>query len=115
VRARLAKWLAFGTGLLLLLLSIVFAARGEDSAAEIERGKKVYTAAKCQACHSIAGVGSKRYPLDGVGAKLAPDDIRKWIVTPREMDPKVVKPRFDQFPADDLTALIAYLSTLRPQ
>ena len=113
MRARLAKWLAFGTVLLLLVLSVVFAARADDTAAAIERGKEVYRAAKCHACHSIAGEGGKRSALDGVGSKLTPDDIRKWIVAPREMDPKVVKPSFDRLSSDDLAALVAYLVTLR--
>jgi mono/diheme cytochrome c family protein len=106
--------MALATGVLLLLLSIVFAARAdEDTSRVAERGEAVYREAKCQACHSIGGVGSKRYPLDGVGTKLSPDDIRKWIVAPREMNPKVIKPRFESLSAEDLTALVAYLTSLR--
>lgn len=116
MRARRAKLLALATGLLLLVLSIAFAARSDEEVRPpIERGKEVYRDAKCQSCHSIGGVGSRRYPLDGVGSKLAADDIRKWIVAPREMNPKVIKPRFDDLPAEDLAALVAYLTTLRQE
>ena len=116
MRARRAKLLALATGVLLLLLSIVFAARADEEVRpSIERGKEVYRNAKCQSCHSIGGVGSKRYPLDGVGSKLAADDIRRWIVAPREMNPKVIKPRFDSLSAEDLTALVAYLTSLRSE
>jgi mono/diheme cytochrome c family protein len=79
----------------------------------IERGRVVYAEQKCQACHSIAGVGSRRYPLDGVGSKLGADDIRKWIVAPREMNPRVSKRAFDSLPPADLEALVAYVSSLR--
>jgi uncharacterized protein (TIGR01732 family) len=30
-------------------------------------------------CHSIAGAGNKKGPLDKVGTKLSADDIRAWI------------------------------------
>ena len=39
------------------------------SAQDIEKGKALYTANKCQTCHAIAGKGNKKYPLDGVGAQ----------------------------------------------
>jgi mono/diheme cytochrome c family protein len=81
--------------------------------AQIERGRTVYVEQKCQACHSIAGVGSRRYPLDGVGSTLSPDDIRKWIVSPLEMNPKVSKRAFDTLPPADLEALVAYVSSLQ--
>ena len=78
-----------------------------------DRGKEVYTANKCQMCHMIDGVGSKRAPLDGVGSKLSKDDLRKWILSPSEMNAKVKKPNFAKISADDLTALVDYLATLK--
>lgn len=79
----------------------------------MKRGAEVYRELKCQACHSIAGVGNKRYPLDGVGTKLTEEQIRKWIVAPREMNPKVSKKANDKLPKADLDALVAYLKSLR--
>jgi mono/diheme cytochrome c family protein len=120
MRCRFAKLLAVATGFLVVFLSIVFAlVQAEasqvpaDRAGQLERGKAVYREQQCQACHSIAGVGSKRYPLDGVGSTLASDDIRKWIVAPREMNPRVVKRAFDKLPKTDLDALVAYLTSLQ--
>jgi mono/diheme cytochrome c family protein len=78
----------------------------------VARGQQVYAEQKCQSCHSIAGVGNPRYPLDGVGSRLSDDDIRKWIVTPREMNPRVIKRGFDKLPKGDLDALVAYMKTL---
>ena len=85
----------------------------QSDEARVTRGAEVYRAQKCQACHSIAGVGSKRYPLDGVGTKLTEEDLRKWVVAPREMNPKVSKRAYDKLPKADLDALVAYLASLR--
>jgi mono/diheme cytochrome c family protein len=86
-----------------------------DETARVKRGTEVYREQKCQACHSIGGVGNKRAPLDGVGSRRSEDQIRKWIVTPREMDPKVRKPAYDKLPKADVDALVAYVKTLRRQ
>ena len=68
----------------------------------------------------MQGKGNKTNPLDGVGAKLSADDIRKWIVSPVEMTkqtgstkkpPMVAK--YDKLPAADLDALVAYMLSLK--
>ena len=87
-------------------------AKQADLAKEVARGKVVYSEEKCQACHSIDGVGNRRNPLDGVADKLSSADIRRWIIAPREMNPRVTK-RAYKLPAEDLDALVAYLQQLR--
>lgn len=90
---------------------------GQD-AAKIEAGKKVYDTNKCMTCHAIDGKGMKKYPLDGIGSKLSVEDIKKWIVTPAEMEAKqaVKQPlkmkAFKLAPAD-LDSLAAYLGSLK--
>ena len=91
---------------------------GQD--ASVEKGKAVYAAQKCSMCHSIAGVGGKSSPLDGVGTKLSAAEIRAWIVTPKEMEKKTKstkKPpmpdRYSKLPASDLDALVAYMVSLK--
>jgi mono/diheme cytochrome c family protein len=89
-----------------------------SSAQDIEKGKAVYTANKCQTCHALAGKGNKKYPLDGVGAKLSGDDISKWITAPAEMEAKMAeKPKIHMKPyklADaDLKSLVGYLQSLK--
>jgi mono/diheme cytochrome c family protein len=100
-------------------LTAPLAAAGQD-AAQIKKGQDVYTAQKCQLCHSVAGKGNKQNPLDGVGAKLSADDIRKWITHPTEMAAKsksTKKPpmpnKYGSLPAADLDALVAYLQSLK--
>ncbi len=60
--------------------SFCFVASSAFAQVAVEKGKQVYTAQKCSVCHSIAGVGNKKGPLDKVGTKLSADDIRAWIV-----------------------------------
>ena len=86
---------------------------------QVARGAQVYQAQKCQVCHSIAGKGGKA-SLDGVGAKLSADDIRRWITHPAEMTVKsksTAKPpmpaKWASLPAADLDALVAYLQSLK--
>jgi mono/diheme cytochrome c family protein len=99
-------------------LATPVAAAGQDDA--VKKGEQVYTAQKCQTCHSIAGKGPKANPLDGVGKKLSADEIRAWIVTPTEMTKKsgsTKKPpmpnKYGKLPAAELDALVAYLASLK--
>ena len=85
--------------------------------AQIEAGKKVYTAQKCQTCHSVEGVGSKMSPLDGVGSKLTAAEIRAWITDPAPLIAKLkTKPKVAmkpyKLPPAELDALVAYLQSL---
>src|SRR5690606_16194819 len=43
------------------------------------RGRTVYNDQGCATCHSIAGAGNPRYPLDGVGTRWELEEIRAWI------------------------------------
>jgi len=88
-----------------------------QDAAQVEKGKAVYDAQRCALCHSIAGRGNAKGPLDKVGSQLSAEDIRKWIVTPKEMkSPANRKPdmrAYPSLPAADLDALIAYMQSLK--
>jgi mono/diheme cytochrome c family protein len=87
--------------------------------AQIEQGKKVYAANKCQICHSVADQGNKKGPLDGVGKKLSADEIREWMVDAPAMTAKTKserKPMMKSYPniaKEDLDALVAYMRSLK--
>ena len=98
---------------LLVAGSLILACAAVSVAADAAHGKEVYTAQKCQMCHAIAGVGNKKYPLDGVGTKLTGDKIKTWITEPKKMDPKATMPAKASIPAKDLEDLVEYLSTLK--
>jgi mono/diheme cytochrome c family protein len=95
----------------LLILIGVAVASSPDAAAD--HGKEIYAVQKCALCHSISGIGGKKLALDGVGSRLKPEDIRKWIRTPKEMKANTTMKPYPNLPEKDLGDLTAYLSTLK--
>lgn len=95
-----------------ILAAAVLPLRAQDDA-KAARGKEVFTAQKCSMCHAIEGKGNKNSPLDGVGSKLKPEEIRKWVTAPKEMQANSKMKAYPNLPAADLDALVAYLSSLK--
>ena len=90
------------------------------AAAQGEKGATVYADQKCSVCHSIAGKGNAKGPLDGVGTKFTAAEIREWILEPAAMTAKHKAARkppmpanYASLPKDDLDALVAYLASLK--
>lgn len=100
-----------------ILLVMAFAL--PTAAQDIKKGEQVYGAQKCAMCHSIAGKGQAKGPLDGVGSKFTADEIRQWIVAPAEMSKKHNATRkppmraYASLPKEDLDALVAYMASLK--
>jgi mono/diheme cytochrome c family protein len=89
-----------------------------QDAKQIDRAQKIYVEKKCANCHSIAGKGNKKGPLDEVGTKLSADEIRQWIANPVEMTKKTKaarKPAMKDasLPPEDVDAMVAYMLTLK--
>ena len=113
--------MTFKTTLLIVAFALTAVAAPRLAAAQdAKHGQEVYAAQKCQTCHSVAGKGSKANPLDGVGAKLSPDEIRQWIVNPTDMTAKAKsqkKPpmpnKYGKLPAADIDGLVAYMQSLK--
>ena len=84
-----------------------------------EKGAAAYTANKCATCHSIAGKGMAKGPLDGVGSKLTADEIREWLVDPAAAAKKHNATRkppmraYAKLPKEELDALVAYMASLK--
>ncbi|MBX3726883.1 MAG: cytochrome c [Xanthomonadales bacterium] len=139
MRERWARRLALLTCLLVLGLTAAFAAvrnlpvtlgaashsavdpgAAEDTeAAVLALGRQVYDQNDCAACHAIAGTGSPRSPLDGVGSALAPAQIREWVIggdsIAEDLSPRALRTKqaYRSLPAEQLDALVAYLSSLK--
>ena len=71
-------------------------------------------------CHSIAGKGNAKGPLDGVGDKLKADEIRQWLVNAEEMTVKTKAPRKPAMKSygakvspEEMDALVAYMQSLK--
>ena len=99
------------------LTAFAAAASAQD---KVAKGQQVFADQKCSLCHSIAGKGNPKGPLDDVGSKLTADQIHDWIVKPADMaakakaDRKPAMPaKYASLPKDDLDALVAYLSSLK--
>ncbi|OLD64467.1 MAG: hypothetical protein AUI47_05830 [Acidobacteria bacterium 13_1_40CM_2_68_5] len=91
-------------------------ARAEEAAkpdaGKVEKGQKVYADKHCSMCHSIAGKGNPKTPLDGVGSKMSADDLKKYIINPKSVKPDSKMMANPNLPAEELDALIVYLKTL---
>jgi len=101
------------------LTTLAFAAPAfAQDPALIAKGKQVYADQKCSMCHSIGKQGNTKGPLDDVGSRLKAEDIRAWIVTPKDMTQKTKAPRkpemkaYPDLPKDETDALVAYMLSL---
>lgn len=79
----------------------------------VAKGKAIYEAQSCNACHGDAGIGTAAGPkLTGIGARFSADQLAAALKAPTPkmiaggMAPLDVKP-------DDLAALVSYLEQLR--
>lgn len=142
MRERIARWYALGIGLFVVGLAALFAERQNagpapatpaateaapvvpppdmpPDPAEVRRGRAVFEEQGCLRCHRVAGEGSPRSPLDGVGARLHPEEIHAFIVADDavrgSLSPSVARAKneFADMPDGDLDALVVYLTTLR--
>jgi mono/diheme cytochrome c family protein len=100
-------------------VGIMAMARVAAAQTSAERGARLYEEQKCYRCHSVAGKGNAKGPLDGVGAKLSADEVRRWIVTPDSMTAaakarrKPAMKAYPDLPKADLDALVAFMQSLK--
>jgi mono/diheme cytochrome c family protein len=103
-----------GVGLTLVaVVALAGVARAQDDAKKVDKGKEVFAAQHCSMCHSIAGKGNPKTPLDDVGDKLKPEEIKKYITAPKEVKADSKMKAYPNLPAEDLDGLVSYLSTLK--
>ena len=100
---------------LVLGLCVAAAAAAQDLKA---RGEKLFADQKCTLCHSVAGKGNVKGPMDEVGSKLSADEIRAWMTDAKGMTAKTNakrKPEMKAYtlPKEDVDALVAYLSAMK--
>ena len=101
-----------------LLLTLGLGAASTAAAQDATAGAKVFADQKCSLCHSIAGKGNLKGPLDGVGSTLSEGVMRSWINDAKSMTAKTGATRKPEMKAymlekHDVDALVAYLSTLK--
>src|ERR1700736_6109693 len=77
------------------------------------KGKTIFEAQSCNACHGDAGVGTAAAPaLIGIKAKVSPDQLAQLFKHPTAKMNAGGMPPID-LPPDDLKALIAYVKSLK--
>ncbi|MGH9512063.1 MAG: cytochrome b N-terminal domain-containing protein [Terriglobales bacterium] len=77
------------------------------------RGKIVFEAHSCNACHGDGGIGTAAAPaLVGLSAKLSSDQVAELFKHPTAKMTAGGMPPVD-FPPDDVKALIAYVESLK--
>ncbi len=145
MREKRARRIAFLTGLLVLLLAIAFsvmqnpvqfpdAIANREQAPPVERqeslvldperieaGLQVYKQQSCARCHSIAGTGNPRIPLDDVGARRTAAELSDWIIGAEALQGELpervfrLKQSYRELSGEDHDALVIYMQSLRPE
>ena len=99
-------WLA-GLGLT-LLFTLAAAPAPEVSAPDLAQRLG------CWACHSLPGQGGeKSAPLEQIGARLSPEDLRAVLIHPRSRHPQAKMPSYAHLRPGEMQALVDYLSSLK--
>ncbi len=89
-------------------------ARTTGRAAEIP-GARLFREQGCTSCHAFGGAGNPRYPLDGVGTRRTPAELRAWITGTGGAEERLAgsvvrrKQRYLELSPAELTALVDYL------
>jgi cytochrome c oxidase subunit 2 len=92
---------------------------------EATRGAVVFQREACAGCHTISGTSANgkvgpdlsdfgSRPTIGAGVLTnTTDNLERWIYDAPAVKPGVVMPLFHSLPARDISALAAYLETLK--
>ncbi|PIX59196.1 MAG: hypothetical protein COZ47_13720 [Lysobacterales bacterium CG_4_10_14_3_um_filter_64_11] len=130
MRERWARLVALLTGVLLLALAATLAgwhnrrtslpaAAPAATTDQRARGAQVYAEQGCARCHSLAGAGNPRLPLDDAASRHDKQALRQWIIADAAINANLssrvrsAKAGYAQIPELDMTALIAYLQGVR--
>jgi cytochrome c oxidase subunit 2 len=91
----------------------------------IAQGREFFFSNGCSACHSIRGTAADGVvgpDLTHVGSRLSvgagilpnePETLRRWIARTDKVKPGVHMPHFGMLPPEELSALAAYLESLK--
>jgi cytochrome c553 len=126
-----ARWLAFATALLVVLLAALFAwlrnlppapragaaAAPGASVSRDDPGRAAFVRAGCSGCHSADGRGNPALPLDGIGARLDREALRDAAFAlgsaATRFPPAVAERKRARANDADAEALLAYLQQLK--
>ena len=103
--------------LLLMAAAVVPAQQRHVEALEpsalVSRGQRLFKIQGCYGCHMVGKFGTPIGPdLSNVGGRLSRSYLERWISDPESQRPHAHMPKLE-LEAEDVTALAAYLSSLR--
>lgn len=126
MREHWARLVALVTGVLVLVLAAALAGWqnrsaspppvGSPALADLRaHGAQVYAEQGCARCHSLAGIGNPRLPLDDVARRHDAQALHHWIIGDAAITAnlssrvRAAKAGYAQLPEAEMVALIAYL------
>lgn len=86
-----------------------------------DAGRKIFESRNCGTCHSVAGTGNPRNPLDGVGSRLDIEQLRDWTTGTGSASNSLSagvrgrKARYSEMSQAEMEALLHYLSALKSE
>jgi hypothetical protein len=97
-----------------LTLALLLACPWRGTPAQEPPGAELAGRLGCLACHAFKeGGGKLAGPLDGVGARLTPQELAVAIAYPRQRRPGAKMPSYAYLPLAEQTALVKYLESLK--
>lgn len=110
------KTIAVAVAAVAVVTGLATAAAAQSKA---EQGAALFASQKCTMCHSVAGKGNPKGPLDAMIAKNKAEHIRQWLQDPDGMRAKqnaartpAMKPM--KLSPAQVDALVAYLTAAKP-
>jgi cbb3-type cytochrome oxidase cytochrome c subunit len=81
---------------------------------ESAKGREIYDAQGCPACHVLKGAGSPAGPdLTRIGAKRDAEWLKRFMKEPAAVMPGSIMPPYAELPEEELDALAKYLASLK--
>lgn len=106
------RWLPTLLPAAAVLAGVMAGLRGAGAQETVEQGRQLYTAKKCQICHTIGGKGGRvAGPLDDVGKRWKADQMFIFLKTPTRVHPRSAMPPTRGTDAD-IAAISAYMMSL---
>ncbi len=140
MREMWARRIAYLTGVVVIVLSVLFAKLQNPADVSKERetrlksaivsenniknkeyirlGKQIYVQQSCAMCHSVKGDGNPRNPLDGASEQLTDKQLKQWVVGAPELEERIgagvlrLKQANQKLTEDQIELLIFYLRSI---
>jgi len=95
-----------------LALALLLACSGLGAQVRSPQAPELAQSLGCFACHALHGRGGRlAVPLDGIGARLTPEELRTAIAFPRRLHPRAKMPSYAYLPPVEQEVLAHFLES----